>query len=175
MVDWRIERLNRSHDRASFSCGKPPLDDFLLRLVTQYEKRNLGRSFVAVHPGGTKVCGYYTLASGGIAFQNLPVTDAKKMPRHPVPVVILARLAVDINARGKGLGEVLLLDALRRALQLADQLGIHAVEVDAIDQQAREFYKKYGFVSLLDNAMHLYLPITTIRESLGPHGARSLR
>jgi hypothetical protein len=76
MADWRIERLGRNHDRASFSCGKPPLDDFLRNLVTQYEKRNLGRIYVAVLPGDTKVCGYYTLASGAIAFQKLPATAA---------------------------------------------------------------------------------------------------
>jgi len=140
MADWRIERLSRSHDRSGFSCGKPPLNEFLRTLVSQYEKRNLGRTYVAVLPGDTKVCGYYTLASGGIAFQ--------KLPRHPVPVVILARLAVARDAQKKGLGDALLLDALRRGVQLADQLGIHAVEVDAIDQQARKFYEKYGFVPL---------------------------
>ena len=101
-ADCRIERLCRIHDRAGFSCGKPSLDEFLRRLVTQYEKRDLGRTFVAVVPGDTKVCGYYTLASGGIAFQNLPAAAAKKLPRHPVPVVILARLAVDLGAQGKG-------------------------------------------------------------------------
>lgn len=168
MVAWRIEPLNRSHDRANFSCGKPSLDDFLLRLVRQYEKRDIGRTFVAVHPGDTKVCGYYTLASNGIAFQNMPETTAKKLPKHPVPVVILARLAVDRNAQGKGLGVTLLLDALRRTLRLADQLGIHAVEVDAIDQQAKEFYEKHGFVRLPDDDLHLYLPIATIRDALRP-------
>ncbi len=90
-----------------------------------------------------------------------------RLPSHPVPVVILARLAVDRNAPSKRLGDALLLDALERSLQLADQLGIHAIEVDAIDQQARKSYEKYGFLPLPDNALHLYLPIATIRESLG--------
>ncbi len=164
MADWQIERLARHHERSGFSCGKPPLDDFILRLVTQYEKRNLGRTYVAVRQGESQVRGYYTLASGAIPFQNLPEPAAKKLPKHPVPVILLARLAVDQSARGQGLGEALLLDALRRSASLADKLGIHAVEVDAIDQQAKSFYEKYGFVPLLDDELHLFLPTATIQD-----------
>ncbi len=166
MGDWHIEPLERDHLRGAFSCGKPPLDDFIRRLVSQYEKRNLGRTYIAVQPGETRVCGYYTLASSAIAFQNLPETSARKLPRHPVPVVLIARLAVDQAVQGQGLGETLLLDAFRRCLELADKLGIHAVEVDAIDLQARGFYEKYGFVPLLDNELHLFLPVSTIRDGL---------
>jgi GNAT superfamily N-acetyltransferase len=166
MADWQIERLERSHERGSFACGKPTLDEFIRRLVSQYEKRNLGRSYVAVRPGDRQVIGYYTLAAGAIAFQNLPSSAAKKLPKHPVPVILLARLAVDQSARGQGLGEALLIDALDRCLGLADQVGLHAVEVDAIDQAARAFYEKYGFVPLPDSPLHLFLPLGTIRDSL---------
>ncbi len=166
MADWQIERLERGHLRDAFSCGKPPLDEFIQRLVSQYEKRNLGRTDVAVHPGDKQVLGYYTLASSAIPFQNLPETSARKFPRHPVPVILLARLAVDQSVQGKRLGEGLLVDALRRSLGLADKLGIHAVEVDAIDRQAKAFYEKYGFVSLLDNEFHLFLPIATIQSTI---------
>lgn len=168
MAEWQIERLGRGHDRGAFACGKPPLDDFLRRLVTQYEKRNLGRTYVAVRAGEKKVCGYFTLASGAISFQNLPEPSARKLPKHPVPVILLARLAVDQDVQGQGLGESLLLDALQRCLELADKLGIHAVEVDAIDQQAKAFYQKYGFVPLLDHELHLFLPVSTIRDALQP-------
>jgi GNAT superfamily N-acetyltransferase len=164
MADWQIERLARHHERSGFSCGKPPLDDFILRLVTQYEKRNLGRTYVAVRQGESQIRGYYTLASGAVPFQNLPEPAAKKLPKHPVPVVLLARLAVDQSAQGQGLGEALLLDALRRSASLADKLGIHAVEVDAIDQQAKCFYEKHGFVPLLDDKLHLFLPTATIHD-----------
>jgi GNAT superfamily N-acetyltransferase len=167
MDDWRIEPLDRKHDRAAFSCGKPPLDDFIRRLVSQYEKRNLGRTYVAVRPGESRVRGYYTLASGAVAFEHLPKASAKRLPRHPVPVILLARLAVDQTEQGRGLGERLLIDALRRCLELADRLGIHAVEVDAIDRPARAFYEKYGFVPLLDRELHLFLPIATIRDATG--------
>ena len=166
MADWRIERLERSHERQAFACGKPPLDEFIVRLVSQYEKRNLGRTYVAVSQGERRVVGYYTLASGAIAFQNLPEATARKLPKHPVPVILLARLAVDRSAQGQGLGEGLLLDALDRSLGLADKVGIHAVEVDAIDEPARAFYEKYGFTALPDSPLHLYLPLSTIRDSL---------
>jgi GNAT superfamily N-acetyltransferase len=163
MADWQIERLERSHVRDAFSCGKPPLDEFIRRLVSQYEKRNLGRTYVAVRPGEKKALGYYTLASSSIPFQNLPEPSARKLPRHPVPVILLARLAVDQSVQGQGWGEGLLIDALQRSLGLADTLGIHAVEVDAIDQRAKAFYEKYGFAPLLDNAFHLFLPIATVQ------------
>jgi GNAT superfamily N-acetyltransferase len=167
MADWRIERLDRSHARGEFCCGKAPLDDFLRSLVSQYEKRNLGRTYVAVKEAEKRVYGYYTLASGAVSFANLPAKTARKLPRHPVPVVLLGRLAVDRDAQGQGLGAELLMDALRRCLELSGSLGIHAVEVLAIDDAAKGFYQKYGFVSLLDDARHLYLPIKTIAAELG--------
>jgi GNAT superfamily N-acetyltransferase len=167
MPEWSVEPLARHHERSGFSCGKPPLDEFLRTLVSQYEKRQLGRTYVAVFPGTAKVAGYYTLASGAIPFQNLPPAAAKKLPRHPVPAVILARLAVDTAAQGQGLGETLLIDALRCTLGLSAALGIHAVGVDAIDAQAQAFYEKYGFTPLPDQPLRLYLPVATIHRAIG--------
>ena len=156
--------LDRRHERSGFSCGRPPLDDFILRLVSQYEKRRLGRTYVAVRQGETQVRGYYTIASGALPFEHVPEPSARKLPRHPVPVILLARLAVDRTAQGQGLSEALLLDALERCSALSESLGLHAVEVDAIDQQASVFYRKYGFVPLLDHDLHLFLPIATLRD-----------
>src|SRR5689334_20406227 len=107
MAEWLIERLDRSHLREEFQCGNASLDHFLTALVNQYEKRKLGRTYVAVRPGDKRVWGYYTLASGAISFQHLPAKVAKKLPRHPVPVVLLARLAVTQAAQGTGLGKLL--------------------------------------------------------------------
>ncbi len=162
MADWSIEPLSRSHQRAEFRCGKAPLDQFLHTLVSQYEKRRLGRTYVAVRPGERRAWGYYTLASGSVSFQNLPEGATRKLPKHPVPVVLLGRLAVDQEAQGQGLGRILLLDALRRYLALSAQLGVHAVEVVALDDSARAFYLKYGFVPLQDDPLHLYLPMATV-------------
>lgn len=167
MADWRIEPLGSRHDRGRFACGKPLLDDFLRTLVSQYGRRGLGRTFVALTSPGERVIGCYTLSSGSVSYQNLPQESARKLPRHPVPVVLLARLAVDRSAQGQGLGSLLLLDALRRSLHLADRLGIHAVEVHALDEDARSFYERYGFVPLLDHPFHLYLPIAVLRRLPG--------
>lgn len=162
MSEWRIELLRDSHERGEFSCGKAALDGFLRLRASQYERRRLGRTYVALFPGAATVAGYYTLAAGAIAIANLPPETAKRLPKHPVPVILLGRLAVDQKARGQGLGRALLRDALRRSLELSEQLGLFAVEVLAIDSEAKEFYTKYGFVPLADNELHLFLPIKTI-------------
>lgn len=161
-----IEPFDKSHDRSAFTCGKPALDDFLRTRVSQYEKRRLGKTFVAVSEGEKRVRGYYTLAAGAVAFEHLPTVASTKLPKHPIPVILLARLAVDQSAQGKGLGEKMLLDALQRSLDLSDNLGAHAVEVDALDDSAITFYGKYGFSPLLDNPRHLYLPLATIGKVL---------
>ena len=171
MDNWRIEPWTSEHDRSKFSSGKQLLDDFLRMRVSQYERRSIGKTFVAVlsngRQGNRSVIGYYTLAAGSISFEHLPIYSARKLPKHPIPVVLLARLAVDKSSQGKGLGEGLLLDALQRSLSLATDLGIYAVMVEAIDDSAASFYMKYGFVSLLDEPLHMYLPIATIEKILG--------
>ena len=167
MAKWTIEPFTKVHDRSEVSCGKTPLDDFIRSRVSQYEKRRLGKTFVAVAAGNKRVVGFYTLAAGAVAFYHLPEDTSRKLPKHPVPVVLLARLAVDQCAQGKGLGEQLLLDAFQRSLDLSISLGVHAVEVVAINDAAAAFYGKYGFVPLLDEPLHLYLPIATIEGILG--------
>ncbi len=111
------------------------------------------------------VVGYYTLAAGAVAFSQLPPAATKKLPRHPVPVVLLARLAVNRSAQGQGIGAAMLMDALRRALEVSKSLGVHAVEVVAIDEQAAAFYAKYGFERLLNEPRHLFLPLRTIERT----------
>ena len=166
MLDWIVEPFAKVHQRSEFSCGSPPLDDFIRARVSQYEKRRLGKTFVAVPSCEKRVIGYYTLAAGAVAFEHLPSNVSRKLPMHPVPVVLLARLAVDQSTRGKGLGEGLLLDALQRSLDISSGLGVHAVEVDALDDKAAAFYRKYGFTPLLDDPLHLYLPIATVEAIL---------
>ncbi len=153
------------HEREGFDCGKPSLNDFLHSLVGQYEKRGLGRTYVAVLEREKRVQGYYTLASGGVDAASLPPKQAKKLPRHTVPVVLLARLAVDQSVHGQGLGRLLLRDALDRSVALSEELGMHAVVVDALDADAKAFYDRFGFMPLLDNALRLFLPSSTIRSA----------
>lgn len=110
-------------------------------------------------PGQKQVEGYYTLSSGAVARETLP---EKRLPRYPIPVVLLARLAVDQRTQGQRLGERLLLDALTRCSQLSGYIGIYAVVVDALNERARNFYLKYGFVPVQDDAQRLYLSILEI-------------
>jgi GNAT superfamily N-acetyltransferase len=162
MAEWVIEPLRAAHERADFACGKAPLDTFLRTLVTQYEKRRLGRTFVATEPGQVKVAGYYTLAAGAFDVSCLPEAARKKLPKHPIPTVHLGRLAVDQSFRGKRLGETLLFHALRTSLEITAKLGAFAIDVRAIDDEARAFYLKYGFLPLGDDPRHLYLPTPTV-------------
>jgi GNAT superfamily N-acetyltransferase len=168
----RIEPFDKAkHRRTGFHCGNPALDEFVRTLVTQYEKRRLGKTFVAVRAEETHgVVGYYTLAAGAVAFAHVPEDVARRLPKHPVPVILLARLAVGQSAQGQGLGATLLADALRRSLELSKSLGVFAVEVLAIDEQAAAFYSRYGFTPLLDNPRHMYLPIGTIEAAVSPSG-----
>jgi GNAT superfamily N-acetyltransferase len=164
MADWVIERLDRSHDRESFSCGHEPLDNFLKTLVTQYEKRRLGRTFVATASGDKKVLGYYTIAAGSFALDVLPEAARKGLPKHPLPTVHLGRLAVDLTCQGKRLGETLLFHFLQQALEASHNLGIFAVDVWAMHDEARPFYVKYGFMPLADAPLHLYLPMKMVEK-----------
>lgn len=156
-----IEPLAKAHLRDGFDCGDEGLNQFLRLYAGQNARSGLGRTFVAVRPDETVVLGYYTISSGSISFDVLP----QKMPRYPIPVAHLGRLAVDVSVQGQRLGELLLGDAFQRIVLAAQTLGVYAVELYAINEKARQFYLKYGFISLLDDDKHLYLPLETIRRS----------
>lgn len=157
---YTIERLSSSHIRDSFDCGEPALDEYLRRYAGQHDRKGLGRTYVAVERGSSVVKGYYTIASGAVSFEVVP----ENLPRYPVPVVLLARLAVDRTARGQGLGAMLLVHALKRAQDISEHLGVHAVVVDALNDSARAFYLKYGFSALSDDPLHLFLSMKKIRQ-----------
>jgi len=162
---WVIEQFDSAHVRTGFDCGKPSLNDFLLQRVTQYQKRNIGRTYVLVPEGEKTVVGYYTLAASQIHVEELPEEVAKKLSRHPLPAILLGRLAVASSHHGQKLGALLLRDALQKCLDVSDTLGVFAVFVEAIDEQAVAFYVKYGFIPLKDSPNRLFLQITTLRKS----------
>jgi len=141
MPRWTIEPLNSSQEREPFSCGKELLDKFLKTLVSQYEKRRLGRTFVATNPGDKRVLGYYTIAAGSFALSCLPESARKKLPKHPVPTIHLGRLAVDLTCQGQGLGKDLLFHFLARAMTLSEELGVFAVDVWAMDNESLAWFR----------------------------------
>ena len=156
-----IELLGKQHKRENFDCGEQTLNEFLKKYARQNSEKGFGRTFVAVLPDETDVLGFYTISSGSISFEIIP----EKLPRYPIPTVHLGRLATDVNLRGQGLGALLLIDALKRTVLAASELGIYAVELYALTENAKNFYLKYGFVALKDDEKHLYLPIDTLRNS----------
>jgi len=162
--DWVIERLTKEHDRSSFCCGQATLDDWLKHRASQFDNRDLARAYVAIRKGTSAVLGFYAISNHRVSYEALPADQAKGLPQIEIPVVLLGRLAVDQSVQGQGLGELLLVDALRRSQHIADQIGVRAVEVDAIDEKARAFYSKYGFVQLVDDPNHLFLPMQVIRK-----------
>ena len=150
-------------------CGHPILTEWLRQRAGQFENRDLCRTYVATRSGETTVLGYYAISNHRVAHEALPASESKGLPRLDVQVVLLGRLAVDRSVQGQGLGSLLLIDALRRARHLAERVAIRAVEVDAIDEAARQFYLKFGFMPLLDDPNHLFLPMPVIRKlSLPP-------
>jgi GNAT superfamily N-acetyltransferase len=137
MPIWMIRRLDKSHDRTTFECGKPLLDEWIKDRASQFDRRDLSRTFVATLPDCVRVVGYYAISTHRVVYEVLPTAEAKELPRLDVPVVLIGKLAVDRSVQGQGLGALLLVDALRRSLQISEQVGIRAVEVDAIDDAAR--------------------------------------
>ena len=153
---------SKVHDRTAFSCGAAELDRYLREHASQDIKRDVARVFVAVRPETTAICGYYSLSATSFQRDELPADQARKLPRYPVPAVLLGRLAVDRDAQGSGLGEFLLMDAMYRTLLATQVMAVHAMVVDAKDAAAAKFYRKYGFIDFPDNAQRLFLPMATI-------------
>jgi len=160
----RIELLDKSHQRDAFDCGDESLNTFLRSHAGQNARRDISRTYVALPIESEVVAGYYTLSSGSVGFENLPAEASKRLPKYPVPAAHLGRLAVDRTFQGRGLGGVLLIDALKRVRDTADSIGIHAVTVDAINASARRFYEAHGFQCLRDDTLHLFLPMATLRK-----------
>lgn len=160
-----IEALRKDHERASFCGGSAVLDEFLPRYARQNADAGVSRTFVAVTPPSARVVGYYSLAASSIRFATLPDDLKRRLPRYPIPSILLARLATDVTVRGLGLGAALLVDAGRRAARLSEQAGIRFLEADAIDDDARGFYRMHGATALLDDERHLVFDIRLFRGS----------
>jgi predicted GNAT family N-acyltransferase len=159
-----IEPLGPKHDRVAFSCGVEALDAYLHKQAAQDLKKRAAVPFV-ITPDGKTIAGYYTLSQYAVQLDAIPPEVAKKLPRYPlVPATLLGRLAVSTAFRGQGLGEMLLMDALHRALRHSREMASAGVVVDAKDAAAFAFYKKYGFLELPKVERRLFLPMGTIEE-----------
>ncbi|MHB0983466.1 MAG: GNAT family N-acetyltransferase [Thiobacillus sp.] len=153
----QVRPLTGSHDRRGFDCGRPELNDWLRQVARQHQDKGLSKTFVASREAlPDRICGYYALTLAELENRHLPEAWRKKLPRR-IPGVRLGRLAVDGQYQGKGLGELLLIDALTRTRRIVTEAGGIGLFVDAIDEQAAGYYRRFGFVASPDNSLLLFL------------------
>jgi GNAT superfamily N-acetyltransferase len=154
--------LNSSHKKNFFTCEEPSLESYLRKQAGQDVKRQVAACFVLEGEDGA-IKGYYTLSADSVDRTLIPESLQKKLPYKNLPVTLLGRLARDTSYKGKGIGELLLADALRRAYQASSSIGAWAVVTDPINEKARAFYESFGFVPLESGRM--FIPMETIKTS----------
>ncbi|TLS72802.1 GNAT family N-acetyltransferase [Mariprofundus erugo] len=162
-----IEPLSRCHNRRGFQCGVGELDYFLGKVAMQHADKGISRTFVMVpEENRTIIIGFYTLTVCEVKFDQFASDDSKPLPKnHPIPAAKLARLAVARDFRGQHFGTKLLIHAMESFLQAQSVVGMSALFVNAKDDQAACFYRKYGFSPCSDDPLCLYLPTDTIRRA----------
>jgi GNAT superfamily N-acetyltransferase len=160
----RIEKLLRAHGLDDFDCGQEALNRFLARYAWQNQQAGSSQTYVAL--ADKEVVGYYTLVFGQVEYSDAPERLTKGLAQHPIPIMLLARLAIAVEWQGKGLGSGLLKDAMLRTLQAADIAGIRAFAVHAKDDAARSFYEHFGFVASPVEPYHLFRLLKDIRAAL---------
>jgi GNAT superfamily N-acetyltransferase len=158
------QALGATHPLEDFDCGKAALNDWLVRHAMQAQSSGSARTFVVVE--GLRVVGYFSLAVGQADAMEVPDRIRKGMGRYPVPVVILARLAVSLKDQGKGIGVGMLQDAIRRTIAVADQAGVRALLTHPIDEDAARFYRRFGFESSPIREQQLLLLLKDARKLL---------
>ena len=163
-MSFTIEALARWHDRSQFACGVEALDRYIRQQASADARRRVARVFIARVGEGNEVAGFYTLSAGGIERETMPPEVAKRLPRYPVPVALIGRLAVDRRWGGQGLGSSLVADAFRRVVRASESLAVYAVVVDAKDERASRFYERLGFIRLPDSERRLFFPTTAVER-----------
>lgn len=160
-----IEKLSAAHRFDDFDCGAEELNRFIKRFALVNQQADAAQTFVALDQG--RVIGYYTLAAGAVVHADAPPRAAKGLARHPIPVMVLARLAVDNAAKGRGVGKGLLKDALLRTARAAEIAGMRALVVHAKDEEAARFYRHFNFDPSPTDPFHLFLLMKELRKLAG--------
>lgn len=162
-----ITPLGKQHDRHAFDCGEDSLNQYLQRFARQDIQRQVNRVFV-VSPSDDPdlIYGYYSLSASALVAASLPERLQRRLPRYPVPAVLLGRLAVATDQQGHGIGGIMLFNAMQRAMQASQVMAIYAIIVDALNDRAAEFYRQFGFISLPGQLRKLFLPIDTVSSMI---------
>jgi ribosomal protein S18 acetylase RimI-like enzyme len=159
-----VELLAKQHNRSSFDCGVAELTTYLRQFARQNQDENIGRTWVALGEHDQDVIGFYTLTVASVSRNRFSVEEIRRLPRYPVPVAHIGRLAVALSARGQGLGEHLLLHALEQIHRVSNIVPIFAVEVRAKVERAAAFYERYGFRRAQDDGLFLYLSAKKLHQ-----------
>jgi GNAT superfamily N-acetyltransferase len=157
-----IEKLHATHNLELFDCGQPDLNAWLRKHALQNQRSNAAQTYVGLADG--VVIGFYSLAVGQVEFAGAPERLGKGLARHPIPIMLLARLAVSLPWQGRGVGRALLRDAVLRTLQAADIAGIRALAVHAKDERARQFYQQFDFEPSPTDQLHLFVLLKDLRQ-----------
>jgi GNAT superfamily N-acetyltransferase len=167
-----VEKLAAHHDAAAFDGGRAELNQFLQRFALFSQQANSSQTYVVCR--NWRIAGYYSFAVGAVAWDAAPARTAKGLAWHPIPIMILARLAVDRTEQGKGLGRALLKDALVRTAHAADIAGIRALVVHAKDEAARQWYEQFDFDPSPGDPLHLFLVIKNLKRLIASTAAGSV-
>jgi ribosomal protein S18 acetylase RimI-like enzyme len=165
-MTYRISRLTSQHQTADFSCGPKSLNAYIRHQALHQSYQGWGRVQVLTEEPNPRVIGYYTLSASRIERSHIVPVDIQGEAHHPVPAILLARLAIDSDFKGMRLGEMLLIEALRDAVKAAEFVGWRVFEVDAPDEEARRFYRRYGFVSVTEESSKLYLTRQAVYQAV---------
>ena len=163
-TDRRIEKLHHEHQAKQFDCGDEHLNRFLIRYALQSQQAGSSQTYVGLL--GERVIGYYSLAVGEVSYAGAPARLTKGLARHPVPIMLLARLAVEKSWQRQGVGKALLRDALQRTLQAADIAGIRALAVHAKDEAVKQYYERFGFIPSPTDPLHLLVLLKDLKALL---------
>jgi len=159
-MNLQIIALNSEHQRKTFDCGEASLNGYLQRYARQNIKHRINKVFVACPANATKsIIGYYTLSAGSVSATDLPDKHNKHLPKYPIPVALLGRLAVDKKFQGQQVGSILLADAIKRVERASEVLAVYAIVVDALNSSVAKFYIQFGFMSFAKQPLKLFLPM----------------
>ncbi|MGD0870989.1 MAG: GNAT family N-acetyltransferase [Bryobacteraceae bacterium] len=163
-ADRRVEKLRRDHTIEGFDCGREELNRYLSRYAWQNQQAGASQTYVGI--AGDAIAGFYTLAVGQVTHEEVPERLTKGLAKRPIPIMLLARLAVDRRWHGQGVGKALLRDAIERTLQAADIAGIRALAAHAKDEEARCFYEHFDFVPSPTDLLHLFVLLKDVRRMM---------
>lgn len=156
----KIEILQSNHDRKSFDCGQGDLNKYIKQFASQHQKSGTSKTYVSIDDG--KVNGFYCLSTSSMSHDSFDPELIKKLPRYPIPCIVVGRFAVDQNYQGHGIGKRLLAHALKQILKVSEIVGVNFVVIHAKDTKAMDFYKHYGFISLSSSPLTLIYPVNAI-------------